>query len=116
MPTTPLNTGDGPASRQLDAYNRRDVTAFALAFAPDVRVYTYPDALRYEGREALREAYAGYFEAHPELHCELISRVYIGDRVIDEERVTRVTGKPPVKAVAIYEVRDDLIHEVRFLM
>lgn len=105
-----------PVVRQLAAYNRRDIDAFAREFAEDVRVYAYPDKLLYEGRAKLHESYGEYFAAYPDLDCELVSRVRIGDRVIDEERVVRVAGEPPVHAVAIYEVADDQITEVRFLM
>ena len=115
MPTTPLNVGEGPVTRQLEAYNQRNVDAFVLAFHPNVRVYNYPDVLTLEGREALREQFTTYFDTYPALHCELMSRVRIGTRVIDEERILRVEGQPTVRAVAIYDVEDDLITEVRSL-
>ena len=113
--TTPLNTGEGPVARQLEAYNRRNINSFSREFAEDVRVYLYPDELLYEGRDALHKQYDRYFADHPELHCELISRVRIGAQVIDEERVVRAPDQEAMHAIAIYEVTGGIITEVRFL-
>ena len=39
---------------QYDAYNRHDLDAFVAAHAPNVRAYSYPDSLLFEGRDSLR--------------------------------------------------------------
>ncbi|OHB78049.1 MAG: hypothetical protein A2Z34_09380 [Planctomycetes bacterium RBG_16_59_8] len=88
--------------RQLDAYNARDIDAFVACYSEDVEVYNHPATLVYKGREAMRERYAAYFESAPELHCELVNRITIGNKAIDREQIT---GRPDGKvahAVAIY--------------
>ena len=106
-----------PVIEQLRAYNERDVDGFLAAYSDDVRVFTYPDTFRYQGKDEMRERYAKYFRSLDILHCEILSRVIHGNIVIDQERVTKTAGedKSVVEAVAIYKVEDGLIIEVRFI-
>lgn len=104
-----------PVERQLTAYNARDIDAFCEAFSQNIRVFNYPNELVLEGMAAYRGRYAEYFQSHPDLHCELISRIRIGNRVTDEERVTRIAGEPTIHAIAIYEIEDERIREIRFI-
>ena len=99
---------------QLDAYNARDIDAFAACFSDDVRLHELNDSsLIAEGRPALREIYADLFEACPELHAVLLNRIECGDVVIDHERVSGMAPEEQ-EAVAIYQVRDGLIQQVWF--
>lgn len=106
-----------PVIDQLRAYNQRDLEAFLAAYSDDVRVYTYPNQLRYEGKDEMRQRYGSYFESLDSLHCEIVSRMIRGNVVIDQERVTRSAGKKEsvVGAIAIYTVKDGKIVEVRFV-
>jgi uncharacterized protein (TIGR02246 family) len=120
MPHDPA-AAEAAAQRQLDAYNARDVAAFAAAYAEDVEVFELPGAARtLAGREALRARYAALFAASPTLHCRLLARVVHAPFVVDHELVTGMQGGAPVHAVAIYQVeaRSDgstLIRRVWFL-
>ena len=98
---------------QLEAYNARDINAFLKAFSQDVKVYNYPNSLMTEGRNAMRPNYEGFFKNTPDLHCKILERIVIGNKVIDHEHVT-VNGNT-FKAVAIYEVEDGLIAKVTFI-
>ncbi len=104
------------AQRQLEAYNGRDVEAFAAAYAPDVEVFELPQGTRtLAGREALRTRYAALFRESPALRCRLLARVEHGPFVVDHEEVVGLRGGSLVQAVAIYEVVGGLIRRVWFL-
>lgn len=102
------------ANRQLVAYNARDLDAFCALFADDVIVHDVPTGVAtLSGMEAFRANYARRFSS-PDLHCEILSRMDLGDFAIDRERVTGVPGAP-LDVIAIYEVRGGLIRSVRFI-
>lgn len=101
------------AKEQLDGYNKRDIEAFLKPYAKDVKVYTYPDKLMYQGIDEMRKRYAPMFKATKDLHCKITSRIVKGNVVIDEELVT--ANGNTFKAVAIYEITDGKISTVRFV-
>ncbi|MFY7672508.1 nuclear transport factor 2 family protein [Tenacibaculum sp. MEBiC06402] len=101
------------AEEQLQGYNNRDIEAFLKPYAKNVKVYTFPNKLNYEGVDEMRKRYASFFERTPDLHCKIVSRIVKGNRVIDEELVT-VNGNS-FKAVAIYEITNGKISSVYFL-
>jgi imidazolonepropionase-like amidohydrolase len=103
------------AQRQLNAYNQRDLEAFLEPYSEDVEFYSFfPNKLHSQGKAAMREGYRKLFESSPELHCELVNRIVLGDTVIDQERVTGLRGKT-LEAIAIYTVRDGKIVRVTFI-
>ncbi|MBC6993548.1 nuclear transport factor 2 family protein [Neolewinella lacunae] len=104
-----------PVQTQLDAYNTSDLELFLSAYSDSVRVYQFPAALQYQGKENMRANYIGMFESLPDLQCRLLNRVVMGDRVIDHESVIFNKDNPPVEVVAIYRVADGLIQEVWFM-
>ena len=89
---------------QLDAYNTRDLARFVACYAEDARVYRPPVA---EPSLAGRAALAAHYGAHrfnlPALHADLVSRMLLGNQVVDHERVHGVTEQP-FEAVVVYEV------------
>ncbi len=99
--------------KQLDAYNSRDIEAFAATYSDDIKLYSFPNSLRAEGVEKLKEQYGGFFAATPDLKAEIVNRIVIGQKVIDEELVT-VNGQQ-FSAVAIYEVENGKIVKVTFI-
>jgi hypothetical protein len=103
------------AQEQLDAYNRRDIEGFLRPYADSVKIFTYPDKLEYTGKELMRLRYAGMFAQAKELHCTLVSRMVLGNKVIDEESVIFQKGQQPMRAIAIYTIDKDKITEVRFI-
>lgn len=100
---------------QIAAYNQGDIEAFVATFAPDVKTYAYPNTLQISGIENLKKAYAGYFNAHPELHAEVVGKIIQNNFVIYREFVTGVVGGKDFYATAIYEVRDGKIQNIWFL-
>ena len=104
-----------PVQTQLDAYNTGDLELFLSAYADTVKIYSFPDQLTMEGKDAMREAYGSMFATTPDLQCRLVSRTVMGNRVVDHESVIRRRGEPATEVIAIYRVEEGVITEVRFL-
>lgn len=102
------------AQQQLNAYNARNIDAFLEPYSDSVRIYGFPDKLLMQGKAAMRQQYSGMFERVKELHCQLVNRIVQGDTVIDQENVTGF-GDKPLKAIAIYKIKNDKIAEVYFI-
>ena len=100
--------------RQLEAYNARDLDRFVAEFSDTVRVYR-PPAVEpaISGKAALAEFYANNRFNGPDLHAEIVSRMVLGNKVVDHERITGVKADA-FEAVAVYEVLDGLIQSVWF--
>lgn len=99
--------------KQVEAYNDRNIDAFANTFSDDVKVYDYPAKLRYEGKKELKRRYGALFANTPDLNCVIVKRIESGSKVIDEELVT-INGRK-VNGVAIYEVKNGKIVSMTFL-
>jgi hypothetical protein len=99
--------------RQLDAYNSKNIEAFAATYTEDVKLYRFPNSLMGEGKVNLRQQYGTMFSAVKDLNAELVNRIVVGNKVIDHEKVT-FNGNT-VYAVAIYEVTNGLISSVTFI-
>ena len=121
-PPPPARTADRPAEAeapalaqaQLDAYNARDIEAFLIPYADSVEVYTFPSELQYTGKDKMRARYAEMFAKTPELHCELVNRIVLGNTVVDQERVQRGGGKIS-EVIAIYKIENGKIVKVFFV-
>jgi hypothetical protein len=107
-------SAEGPVQRQLDAYNARDLDRFVAEYADDVRVYRPPEPEPVlVGKAAFAAHYASKRFNLPALHAEVLSRMVIGNKVVDHERVVGV-GDEPFEAAAVYEVVDGSIRAVWF--
>ena len=100
--------------RQVNGYNARNIDAFLEPYADDFEVYGYPNELEGKSKDNLREIYINFFEKYPELHCEIVSRMVLGNKVIDHERITGISFIP-YEAIAIYEIEDGKIKKVTFV-
>jgi len=91
---------------QLAAYNAHDLEGLLALFSPDCELYEFPDTLVAKGTDALRTRYAARL-AEPNLHVEIAHRVAVGDKVIDEEHLTRTFPEGPgtIVVAVISEVR-----------
>jgi hypothetical protein len=54
--------------------------------------------------------------AEPDLHAELLSRVVMGNIVVDHEKITRnlSEGCGSLEMLCVYEIRDGLIQKASF--
>ena len=100
-------------SKQLEAYNRRDIDAFSATYSNDIKLYRYPNSLISEGQDAIQKGYASFFEKTPDLNAQIVNRMVLGNKVIDKEKVT-INGKI-IYAIAIYEVENEKISKVTFI-
>jgi hypothetical protein len=100
--------------RQVDTYNRRDLDAFVATYSDRVQIFRMPSSEpAISGKEQLTAFYATQRFNLPHLHAEIVSRMVMGNKVIDHERITGLQAEP-VEAVAVYEVADGLIQRVWF--
>ena len=100
--------------QQLNAYNARNIEDFLAPYSDSVEIYIFPDKLMSKGKEAMRRTYEGFFKQIPNLHCEIKSRMVLGNTVIDKESVTGM-GSKPMEAIAIYKIEGEKIEKVYFV-
>lgn len=97
-------------------YNERNLDLFCACFHPEIETYFLGSKERQKGLEAFRSRFRKMFESSPNLHCEIKSRIYLNESVIDEEWVTGSSNYPDgIHAVAIYGFKDDLISSICFV-
>lgn len=105
-----------PVRNQLTAYNNRDIDAFIPNFHENCIVEDGAGNVLMTGQAAMYDSYKKMFEASPNLHCHLASRIILGEYILDEERVTgRGNSTEESHVVAVYRVEGGLITHVRFL-
>jgi hypothetical protein len=63
----------------------------------------------------MREEYTSMFNRLPDLHCKLINRMVLNNKVIDHEEVVIMKSQPKIYAIAVYTITDGKISEVRFM-
>lgn len=104
-----------PVQRQLEAYNARDIDAFMLWWADDCQYYAFPSTLLAGSAAEIRQRHIERFK-EPDLHGALLTRIAVGNVVIDHETVTRTfpEGKGEVDVVCIYEVENGKIAKAWF--
>ncbi len=113
----PLSPQAALVQRQLDAYNAHDLEAFLATYSPDIEIFDITDAAapQMTGLEGMREVYGGMFVSMPNLRCDLGNRIADGAFVIDHEICAMgEPGDPPERAIAIYQVENNLIRRVWF--
>lgn len=91
--------------QQTDAYNRRDIDAYVAVFAPDARIFNFPNGAVLTGQDAIRRAFGPSFARTPGARVEVLNRAEQGGYVFIEGRVSGA-GLEPMTGAAIYEVRD----------
>lgn len=109
-----MNDTAAPVQAQLDAYNARQLAPFVACYTEDVECFRPPQAEPVlSGRAALAAHYAANRFNLPQLHAELVSRMVLGNKVVDHERITGVRPQP-FEAAVVYEVQGGLIRRVWF--
>jgi hypothetical protein len=98
--------------KQIEAYNRRDLDAFAATYHAEIELYDFPkNELILSGQAALRERYSKRF-ANPDLHAEIPTKIVHGDKVIYHEKIRGITPGEITEMVLVYQIKDELIYRV----
>ena len=103
-------------ARQLDAYNARDIDAFMATWSDAARYYEHPSTLLASGKDEIRARHIVRFK-EPDLQARLVNRLVLGNKVIDQEVVTRnlPDGVGQIEVAAIYEVEHAKIANAWFI-
>lgn len=101
---TPSKDPAAIVQNQLDA--ARDIEVLLATYAEDAQMFEHPSKLLASGAAALRERFVARFQ-EPNLHATLLSRIVIGNIVVDHEEVRRTFPEAPgkIKLLMIYEVK-----------
>lgn len=108
-----------PVDHQLRAYNNGDLEAFLEAYSDDATVENGEGEEMMSGIEEMRAFYANLFESSPNLHCNVVNRISVGQWVIDEEEVrgAQMEGFPEeIHATVAYQVSGGEITFVRMFI
>ena len=100
---------------QLEYYNKNQLDLFCSTYADDIVLteLTTGEVL-VSGKEELYKKYEYRFNVQ-KVHANIVNRIVMDNVVIDHEEVTGIKENEVVKAVAIYEVEDQLIKKVTFV-
>ena len=101
--------------RQLDAYHRHDIDAFAACYTDDVTLGPLNGAVQSAGIPALRTRYRTLFQLYPKNRALVISRMVLGSVVIDHEAIDRGPGAEKFQTLVIYSLAGDKIARVDFV-
>ena len=106
-----------PVQKQLEAYNARDIEAFMPWWASDCQYYAFPSTLLAGSAEEIRARHVERFK-EPDLYGKLLTRIVVGNVVVDHETVTRnfPDGKGEVDVVCLYEIEAGKIAKAWFKM
>ncbi len=97
------------AQGQLDAYNAHDLDAFLPYFSDTIAVIRPPETRPVLlGKADFAEFYRRERFCLPALHAEVKSRMVLGNKVVDHERISGI-GDAPFEVAVVYEIRDGLI-------
>ncbi|HUS34889.1 MAG TPA: nuclear transport factor 2 family protein [Verrucomicrobiae bacterium] len=98
--------------RQVEAYNARDLQAFAATYSETIQMIRLPATEpAIKNKAELVEFYGANRFMAPSLHAEILNRIVLGNKVIDHERITGLPNSP-FECVIVYEVDNDLIQRV----
>jgi hypothetical protein len=98
--------------RQVEAYNARDLEAFAATYSDSIQVFRLPSLeASIRNKAELKEFYRVNRFTAPDLRAAILNRVVLGNKVIDHERIAGLPNSP-FECVVIYEVENGLIQRV----
>ncbi len=99
--------------KQVDSYNAGDLDAFVNCYSENVVVRRFPADTLYVGHEKMRKNYSSLSPENKVYNVEVVKRIIIGNKIIDQEKVTG-NGKVQMQ-VALYEVNNGKISSMTFI-
>ncbi len=109
MPTP--SSPEAVVQQSIDAYNAHDLDAYIACWAPDATLGQIGGRVLLDGRDALTNFYSGFFATQTTVRLTVKQRSVIGPFVVEHHEV-QSEGKPPLEAMMVTEVRDNLIRAV----
>jgi hypothetical protein len=100
-----------PVEEHIQAYNERDLERFVACFSADCVMEDARGAVVARGHEELRAGFGRLFAENPELHCEVVQRVHVGEFVVDEERITGRDGGEQHAVVVSHVSGGVIVHQ-----
>lgn len=100
--------------RQVQAYNKRDIDAFADTYHEDVELFIFPNDKFCHGKEDLRRQFSKRFAERPKAHATIAARIILEPYVVDDEILSGVPTIGTLRLLAQYEVKGGLITKVWF--
>ncbi len=106
-----------PVEMQLAAYNARDIDAFMPWWAENCEYYVFPSTLLASSAAEIRARHIERFK-EPDLFGMLLTRIVVGNVVVDHETVQRnfPEGRGEVDVICTYEIEDGKIAKAWFKM
>ncbi|VAW13274.1 hypothetical protein MNBD_BACTEROID03-2779 [hydrothermal vent metagenome] len=107
---------DPPAivvQKQVDSFNEGNLEAFISCYSEDVLVQNFPNDTSYIGKMKMEKGYQRFMANNPGAKVEVVKRIVIGNKVIDEEMVM-ISGKTH-QQVALYEIDNGAIISMTFI-
>lgn len=105
-----MNTPLELVEAQFAAYNAHDLVRFMANFSDTIKVYRMANTeLAIDGKQAMAHFYATERFNRPALRAELITRLVLGNKIFDRERIWGM-DEAPLDVMAVFEVQDGLIH------
>lgn len=100
---------------QLTAYNSGNLEAFILPYSENIEIFNFPNNIYGSGKEFMKNNYGKLFSDSPNLHCEIVNRITLGNTIIDHERVSGLRDMESFEAIAIYKIENSKISKVYFI-
>lgn len=113
----PQPSAEALVQRQLEAYNAHDLEGFLATYSAGIEIFDLPDTSKptMKGLDVMRERYGSLFAELPKLRCNVGNRIADGAFVVDHEVCNLgIPGEADMRAIAIYQVENGLIHRVWF--
>lgn len=103
--------------QNLEQYNQRNIEGFLAWIDENIEVVNFQDQqLTIKGKAQCRQFYQSLFDRSPQLHSTILTRMVLGNKVIDHEKIVGRNGAAtPIELVLIYEVKDNKIFKITVL-
>lgn len=101
--------------KQVEFFNDHDIDGFVSTYSKDIKLFRQGETTPYLiGSDALYKKYSQLF-LNQNLHVTITNRMELGNYVIDYEEAIGLRENGIFKAIAIYEVKDNLLQNVWFI-
>jgi hypothetical protein len=110
-----MSTPEQVVQRQLDAYNAKDLDGWLATYDAAAEQFLLHGDRLARGHGELRARMQVRF-AEPDLYARLLTRITMGNVVVDHERITRnfPEGLGHVEMLCVYEVAGEVISKATF--